>query len=180
MRYQYRIILKLFKKNIYKLLIISFILLLILLFVNLYYKDNITQDTLNFLVGICYNFDINLLEFLWILFQYLIVIYITLLFVIYDKDNSIEFLILRNSLNKIYFYKLVILLIFILIYRIIIYGIVYLFLRKYIIFSVKSFILSITVPLLVMFIVFSIVVIFSKISDKKIKHNNSRIKHITY
>lgn len=141
MKYQRLIFQKIIKNNTIKTLIVLYILFLILI-INyvMIYPNEINYITYNIILGninVC-NYDFVCL--LWVLFNSLLIIYIQFSFLIFEFDNSLEFVILRKPMYVNLFEKIVLLIIIDIIYKLIIIIIAYVFLANYCPFSYNIFI----------------------------------------
>lgn len=95
------------KQKLWKLLIVYFIIYSMIILVSYLSNFDFDVNLFNIIIG---NFQNDtLLSILWMLFQIIFHTYIIYLFSTYDKTNSFEFIILRESnkniIQKKYYYS---------------------------------------------------------------------------
>ena len=90
------VIKEILKEN--KKLIMYFLLMFVFLnIINFITVDNDLEHIFNVLIGNIFESHLMLYEFLWIVYQIFLFIYIYYRFFTFEEDNSLEFLILRKS-----------------------------------------------------------------------------------
>lgn len=154
MIYQLNVIKKLFKSNFWKLFILYFIFYACMYFVININSIDINYKDFQLLIGIFSQNSNDFLEYLWIGFQVIFTSYISWCYIIYENNHSKEFLYLRKSLVKVFFEKLFIICVVILLIRLTIFAVSYVLLNTYIYFLfsdfIKSVILYIIIPMILL------------------------------
>lgn len=143
MRYQVHIAKQLFKQKIYKVVIFLFTFFFLLILSEFLNPRETEQDTLYYLLGIFGEDKASFLETLWIAFQTVSIIYIFFLYLTYEEEHSPEFILLRSNYFSILKNKTIIFLIFLVIFRIVLFLLVTLSFNKYIYFSLSAFAVNI-------------------------------------
>ena len=111
------------KQKLWKLLIVYFIIYSMIILVSYLSKFDFDVNLFNIIIG---NFQNDtLLSILWMLFQIIFHTYIIYLFSTYDKTNSFEFIILRESNKNIIQKKILLLLAITILFRIIVFLFTY-------------------------------------------------------
>lgn len=134
-----------FVKSILKKMIIPFILFLIIIILEIFNYVKTPPSMVNHLTKF-YSFTgivtkkehLNLI----FIFQIFLTLLINHFYFDYEKENSLEFTKTRISQTKLYFQKLIIITIFIIIIRSIYYYIIYKIFSPQIIFKIQYYILS--------------------------------------
>lgn len=104
----------------------------------------------------------NFISMLWCIFQSLLIIYIQYNFLIYEFENSFEFILLRKPLYIIFFHKIIVILFLNIIIKIFVYFVTYFILSSYyninikLIFSNLLFTFFLIIISILLFIVFRI------------------------
>ncbi len=80
------------------LIIIYFFFLVLMINYVMNYANDINYATYDIILGNITIFDNNFLCLIWLLYNSLIVIYIQFIFLTYEFDNSLEFIILRKPM----------------------------------------------------------------------------------
>lgn len=79
----------------------------------------------------------NFISMLWCIFQSLLIIYIQYNFLIYEFENSFEFILLRKPLYIIFFHKIIVILFLNIIIKIFVYFVTYFILSSYYNINIK-------------------------------------------
>lgn len=128
LKYQLFVFKELWKKSIFKYFIIFIIfqLLILIYFLALYER---TQESLALSLGLLAStsVDLNLVEMLWLFFQVLWIIYISLRFVSFEENNSPEFTILRENYVTLARQRVLFLIAFIILMRVFLFLFLYSF-----------------------------------------------------
>lgn len=102
----------------------------------------------------------NFISMLWCIFQSLLIIYIQYNFLIYEFENSFEFILLRKPLYIIFFHKIIVILFLNIIIKIFVYFVTYFILSSYYNINIKlifsnllftSFLIIISILLFIVF-----------------------------
>lgn len=102
----------------------------------------------------------NFISMLWCIFQSLLIIYIQYNFLIYEFENSFEFILLRKPLYIIFFHKIIVILFLNIIIKIFVYFVTYYILSSYYNINIKlifsnllftSFLIIISILLFIVF-----------------------------
>ena len=94
------------------LIIIYFFFLVLMINYVMNYANDINYATYDIILGNITIFDNNFLCLIWLLYNSLIVIYIQFIFLTYEFDNSLEFIILRKPMYINIFEKILTIIIF--------------------------------------------------------------------
>lgn len=113
------------------LIIIYFFFLVLMINYVMNYANDINYTTYGIILGNITIFDNNFLCLIWLLYNSLIVIYIQFIFLTYEFDNSLEFIILRKPMYINIFEKILTIIIFDIFYKFSILLLSYSFLSKY-------------------------------------------------
>lgn len=113
------------------LIIIYFFFLVLMINYVMNYANDINYATYDIILGNITIFDNNFLYLIWLLYNSLIVIYIQFIFLTYEFDNSLEFIILRKPMYINIFEKILTIIIFDIFYKFSILLLSYSFLSKY-------------------------------------------------
>lgn len=109
----------------------------------------------------------NNIQILWILFQMFCHIYIVFIYLTYEWDSSYEYVLLRESAQKI-LYKKILLMLFITIFlRLMIFIITYCFFYHVISFPLNSFIYNLVIYLVVTLVVGVLLIIRNRLVNKR-------------
>ena len=92
--YNINVLLTIIKKDYCKILIIFLIFLSFMLLYIFYIPIEISIHSLNLVLGVL--FEENFLGILWLVFQIIMTIYLSYLFLFYETNNSPEFIFLRT------------------------------------------------------------------------------------
>lgn len=154
MKYQLKVLNYLLLKKYKKLLLLILFFLICMVVITYINPIEITVDIFNALIGIVKIEKYTFLDWLWNIFQVVVIFFLSYHFFSYEEDNSIEFLILRKNYNTFLLNKLIISLVMIAIFRFIIYMVLYLSFQNFISFSYNSLLVNIVNYFLVVIISF--------------------------
>ena len=159
MKYNFLSLFQAIRKH-YLLLFIIYTFLAFMIFL---YMVMLPMDMFSFtkLVGIPPDFDG--VKILWMLFQIFCHFYITYTFFTSVKDQSLEFLLLRESNKKDFFDKIIVISIFTIVIRTLIHFVIYFLLFSNLLIPISLYFIHILIYLGVTFIAISFVYIHSKI-----------------
>lgn len=165
LKYQLFVFKELWKKSIFKYFIIFIIfqLLILIYFFALYER---TQESLALSLGLLAStsVDLNLVEMLWVFFQVLWIIYISLKLVSFEENNSPEFTILREKYITLARQRVLFIIAFVILMRVFLFLFLYSFYFK----AVKiSFCLFLKNILYFLFISLIECMLYYKINIKK-------------
>ena len=135
MIYQLCVLRDLIKKSYLKFFGVWLLFLLIIFSLVIVSPVGVRLSDFYFLLGVFYTYDVTFLEVLWIGFQLLSLIYMFLLFLEFEKYNSSEFLLLRCKMRCVLINKLLIFSLFITLFRLIFFGVLFLFLHNSVVFD---------------------------------------------
>ncbi len=143
MKYQLNVFLHLLKKKYFKLSLVFVLFFSCMILITYINPVEVDLEVFKPLVGVISLENFSFVDYLWFMFQLFFTIYLSYVFFSYEENNSKEFLVLRK--NYLYFMlsKLVLFLIFIIIFRLLIFFIPYLIFKETVKFSFITLICSI-------------------------------------
>lgn len=127
-----------------------YFLLVIMIFYNVEY---ITMDYFEFLLSTSLLNIYGLLDVVWMLFQIILVVYSTIIFMCYEIQNSMEFIILRQSFNKLFYCKFLFWIVVIVLFRIFLFVLTYILFINYFSFKISIFLKNILIYVFISFMV---------------------------
>ena len=125
MKYQFNVLKKLIKMDFFKLICVFITLFAFNLIVIFFSYGESTIIDFNTMIGILDVKDFNLMGLLWFLFQVFFVIYMSYRYYFYENDNSSEFILLRIKFKKFVNEKLIVMSLFVILFRLLYYLLVY-------------------------------------------------------
>lgn len=166
MRYQINILRKLLKTDFYKLIVLFYVFLFFMLIITFF--SGMSSDLLQFesIISVLTKNNITFVGVLWLLFQLFLLIYISYNFYFFESDNSPEYVYLRTNRISLLLKKIIVLTIFVFLFRIINCTLLYLLFIKFNFFRLNSFVISISIYMIFTWVVFPFYVI-KEIYDKK-------------
>lgn len=147
MKYQLFCLIELFKKKYYKLLILFIFLSIMIVMVSYLSNYEFNNELFKSVLGI--SSVSPMLGYLWILFQIVFHCYVTYLFFEYEKNNSFEFIILREAYVKIIIKKIIWTVICIFIFRTLYFLFVYFIFKDRVSATLCVYVKSIIIYLIV-------------------------------
>lgn len=144
----------LLKKRLYKIFLLYFLLNLILVLVTFLNNEQIIDQNILMILGIGAFAQNDFLFILWTLFQYLTTAYMTVEYIYFDANQSLEFTLLRFSNTKNILLKFIVLITFCILFRTLVLLITFLIFHKYIFISFSIFVKNTIYHLILIFIIY--------------------------
>lgn len=155
MKYNVNVLSKIIRKSFFKIIILSIIMFISLLLVIYFNFGLFSEKNLVRVLGISIFSEKNLLFLIWEIYQIATTFYFSYLFYSYEINNSPEFVLLRKSLKKLFLGKFAFVTLFIILFRTILFLILFMFVDNAQFFNVSLFLKNI-----IIYICYSLIPLF--------------------
>lgn len=155
MKYNINVLSKIIRSSFFKIIILSIIMLISLLLVIYFNFGFFSEEILVRVLGISIFNEKNLLFLIWEIYQVATTFYFSYLFYSYEINNSAEFVLLRKSFKKIFLGKFAFATLFIILFRSIIFVILFMLVDYAPVFNVTLFLKNI-----IIYICYSLIPLF--------------------